>query len=76
MAESTQAEPSPVQASFATHVQAFHGSLPPEEQTMLEQVFALAQSASQEQQMCRGLGVVWLPGYIQARPGEDGQLGA
>lgn len=48
MAESTQPQQTSAQASFAERVQTFHGTLPPEEQMMLEQIFALAQSASQE----------------------------
>jgi len=57
MADSTQPEPTPVQASFAAHCHAFHGTLPPEEQTLLEQVFALARSASQDQADVQGFAV-------------------
>jgi hypothetical protein len=45
MAESTQPEVSATAASFKEHVEAFHQSLPREEQVLLEQVFALAQAA-------------------------------
>ena len=42
MAEQPQAELSPVGASFAAHLSAFHRSLPPEEQKLLEEILALA----------------------------------
>jgi hypothetical protein len=42
MAEQPQAELSPVGASFAEHLGAFHRSLPPEEQKLLEEILALA----------------------------------
>jgi len=45
MAEST----SPVGAAFVEHIRAFHQSLPPDEQAMLEEIFALAQSGSDVQ---------------------------
>lgn len=53
MAESTQSQ----QQSFAAHVQALYDSMPPEEQTMLERVFALAQSASNEQADVQGFNI-------------------
>ena len=37
---------SPLEASFAEHLRAFHRSLPPDEQSLLEQVVALAEAAS------------------------------
>jgi len=40
MTESKQPELTPVQASFAAHLRAFHDTLPSEEQTILEQIFA------------------------------------
>jgi hypothetical protein len=46
MAEQSGPTMSPLEASFAAHVRAFHQSLPPEEQSMLEQVLALAEAAS------------------------------
>ena len=45
MAEHSQPEMTPLAASFAEHVRAFHQSLPTDEQTLLEQVFALAEAA-------------------------------
>lgn len=45
MTEQPQPELSPVATSFAERVRAFHQSLPPEEQALLEQVFALAETA-------------------------------
>jgi hypothetical protein len=57
MADTTQPEPGSAQASFAAHVQAFHAGLPAEEQALLEQVFALAQSATPEQGDVQGFAV-------------------
>jgi len=60
----TGSEPNPVQASFVTHVNAFHGTLPPEEQTMLAQVFALAKSASQQSDV-QGFASPLSPGLFE-----------
>lgn len=46
MAESTQSISSALAASFKGHLTAFHQSLPSEEQSLLEQVWSLAGSAS------------------------------
>jgi hypothetical protein len=64
MAESTQPDQSAVAASFSEHVDAFHQSLPPEERALLEQIFALAESASAQQgdtQGFVGVNAPWRP---------------
>jgi len=58
VAEPTQSEPTPVEASFAAHIEAFHQSLPREEQELLEQLFALAQSAGGEASDVQGFAFV------------------
>lgn len=42
MPERSQPDLSPIGASFAEHLSAFHRSLPPEEQKLLEEILALA----------------------------------
>jgi hypothetical protein len=42
MTQPSQPELSPIGASFAEHLSAFHRSLPPEEQKLLEEILALA----------------------------------
>jgi hypothetical protein len=61
MAESTQPEQSAVAASFSERVNAFHQSLPPAERALLEQVFALAESASAQQGDTQGFGGIGSP---------------
>lgn len=57
-----------VGASFAEHVRQFHRSLPPEEQVLLEQVFALAGSAYQSMDDTEGHGMrmAWPSKYTGA----------
>lgn len=47
MTQEAQPQLDPVSASFAQHVREFHRTLPPEEQALLEQVFRLAEAATQ-----------------------------
>jgi len=42
MTERSETELSPVGASFAAHLRQFHAGLPAEEQTLLEEILALA----------------------------------
>jgi len=46
MAEPAKPAMSSLEASFADHMRAFHQSLPPAEQSMLERLLALADAAS------------------------------
>ncbi len=43
--QQSQPDGAAIARSFAEHVRAFHRSLPPEEQVLLEEVFALAEYA-------------------------------
>lgn len=64
MPEPAQAEQSPVAVSFAEHIRAFYQSLRPEERTLLEQVFALAEAASRERADVRGYDVAASLGFL------------
>lgn len=61
MPGSTQPEQSPVSASFQEHVKAFHESLPPEERALLQQLFALAESASKQEADVQGFACIFAP---------------
>ena len=56
------AEQEAIAASFRQHVEAFHASLPPEERTLLEQIFSLAESARDQGDVQGFLLDVPLPG--------------
>jgi hypothetical protein len=45
MADTAGQAPSSAATAFARRIRAFHASLPPEEQRLLERVFALAEAA-------------------------------
>ena len=49
MNEQGARDPQAVAAAFAEHLRAFHGSLPPDEQPLLEQVVALAEAVVRAQ---------------------------
>ncbi|HTE84204.1 MAG TPA: hypothetical protein VK821_05685 [Dehalococcoidia bacterium] len=59
MAETAQPQQSPVTASFVEHVRAFHHSLPEDERMLLEEIFALAESASSDKPDVQGFSLQW-----------------
>lgn len=56
MPETTGPSLSPVAASFARRMRAFHQSLPADEQKLLERVFALAEAGSERSGDVEGYG--------------------
>lgn len=80
MAESAQPQQGPVVVAFAEHIRAFHRSLPPEEQELLEAVFTLAGSAGSNAAEVQGftaepIGLLALVEQMQA-PTPMGLAGA
>jgi hypothetical protein len=75
MAEQARAELDPVSVSFAAHVRAFHGTLPPEEQVLLEQIFRLAEAVTRQAGDTQGFAAEALPHLAGAGPDSMLQLG-